>query len=171
MNFISFKEISEVAIKRFADSPLGKMSEGKVFDKPMSEYDKPLSLDSEQMGLIIQNKQDGTRREDEVENDLKNKYPESEGYTILREVYLRDESGNIVKDPVTGEARRIDFVVVDKNGNPIDCIEVTSKTADKTVQSEKEQRIRDNGGNYVKLPDGSLTKIPDNIQTRIERRE
>jgi len=42
MNFTSFKEVSEVAINRFADSPLGKMSEGKVFDKPMSEYDKPL---------------------------------------------------------------------------------------------------------------------------------
>jgi len=44
MNFTSFKEVSEVAINRFADSPLGKMSEGKVFDKPMSEYDKPLGF-------------------------------------------------------------------------------------------------------------------------------
>jgi hypothetical protein len=45
MNIASFKEVSEAANKqRFADSPLGKMSEGKSFDKPMSEYDKPLGI-------------------------------------------------------------------------------------------------------------------------------
>ena len=119
----------------------------------------------------IQNKILGMDREKAVEVELKNKYPEKEGYTILREVYLRDENGNIVKDPETGEARRIDFVVLDKNGNVVDCVEVTSKTADKTSQSAKEQRIRDNGGNYVKLPDGTLAKIPDDVQTRIERRD
>ena len=41
MDITSFKEVSEVAVKKFADSPLGKMSEGRFFDKPMSEYDKP----------------------------------------------------------------------------------------------------------------------------------
>jgi hypothetical protein len=44
MNITSFKEIGEITKKKFADSPLGRMSEGKVFDKPMSEYDRPLGV-------------------------------------------------------------------------------------------------------------------------------
>lgn len=39
-----FTEIREVTVTRFADSPLGKMTEGKSLDKPMSEYDKPLGI-------------------------------------------------------------------------------------------------------------------------------
>lgn len=117
----------------------------------------------------IQNKQDGLRREKEVEEELKEKYPEEEGYEILSEVYLRDENGKIVKDPVTGEARRIDFVVV-KDGKVVDSIEVTSKTADKTDQTAKENRIRENGGNYIKDSNGNLIEIPSSVQTRIERR-
>ena len=121
-------------------------------------------------GKAIQNKIDGLRREDEVEKELREKYPEEEGYEIISEAYLRDENGNIVKDPVTGEARRIDFVVV-KDGKVVDSIEVTSKTADKTGQSAKETRIRENGGNYIRDSNGNLIKIPDNVQTRIERRD
>lgn len=118
----------------------------------------------------IQNKQDGLRREVEVEEELKETYPPEEGYSIEQEVYLRDEDGRIVKDPVTGEARRIDFVVI-KDGEVVDSIEVTSKTADKTSQSAKEERIRDIGGNYIKDSDGNLVEIPANVQTRIERRD
>ena len=120
---------------------------------------------------ILPNKAAGLERERTVEEELKKKYPESEGYTVLSEQYLRDENGNIVKDPVTGEARRIDFVVIDKDGNVVDSVEVTSKTADKTEQTAKENRIRENGGNYVKGPDGQLHRIPDDLHTRIERRD
>jgi len=174
MNLSAFKEIKDVTGARFADSFLGKLTEGKSFDKPISEYDKPLGIEHDnflEKDKPIQNKTDGLRREAEAENELKDKYPESEGYTILKEVYLRDADGNIVKDPLTGEARRLDFVVVDKDGNVVDCIEVTSKTADKTAQEAKESRIKQNGGEYIKMPDGSLTKIPDDVQTRIERRD
>ena len=118
----------------------------------------------------IQNKQDGLRREADVEEELKEKYPPEEGYTIEKEVYLRDKDGNIVRDPITGEARRIDFVVI-KDGVVIDSIEVTSKTADKTEQSAKESRIREAGGNYIKDSNGNLVEIPDSVQTRIERRD
>lgn len=119
---------------------------------------------------LLKNKEDGLRRETEVEKELKEKYPESEGYTIEKEVYLRDKDGNIVKDPVTGEARRIDFVVV-KDGKVVDSIEVTSKTADKTEQSAKEDRIRENGGNYIKDSNGNLVEIPSDVKTHIERRD
>jgi len=44
MNLTSFKEVTEISATRFADSPLGKMTEGKSLDKPMSEYDKPLGI-------------------------------------------------------------------------------------------------------------------------------
>ena len=85
-------------------------------------------------------------------------------------MYLRDQDGNIVKDPETGEARRIDFVVT-KNGKVVDSIEVTSKSADKTEQIAKEQRIRENGGNYIRDSEGTLIEIPKNVNTRIERRD
>lgn len=119
---------------------------------------------------LCKNKEDGMRREKQVESELEEKYPPKEGYLVEAEVYLRDENGKIVKDPETGEARRIDFVVV-KDGKVIDSIEVTSKTADKTAQSGKENRIRNAGGNYIKDGNGNLIEIPKNVQTRIERRD
>jgi hypothetical protein len=136
----------------------------EVFHLP-GEKDNP-SFTSE----LIKNKEDGLRRESEVEDELKKKYPESEGYTIEKEVYLRDKDGNIVRDPVTGEARRIDFVVL-KDGKVVDSIEVTSKTAPKDEQTAKENRIRENGGNYIRDSNGNLVEIPPNVQTRIVRRD
>jgi hypothetical protein len=119
---------------------------------------------------LIKNKEDGIRRENEVEKELSEKYPESEGYKIEKEVYLRDKDGNIVVDPVTGEKRRIDFVVT-KDGKVVDSIEVTSKTANKDEQMGKEKRIREEGGNFIKDSDGNIIEIPENVQTRIERRD
>jgi hypothetical protein len=192
MNF-ALKEVTETAVKRFSECPLGKLAKNKVFDKPMSEYDQPLEItvedvqeadlsienkhhsplettdDVHEINLPIKNKMDGLARENEVRGELEEQYP-SPPHTIISEAYLRDKDGNIVKDPKTGEARRIDFVVV-KDGKVIDSIEVTSKTADKTEQSSKEQRIRARGGNYIKMPDGSLAEIPEGITTHIERRD
>lgn len=119
---------------------------------------------------IIENKAEGCRREKEVEKELREKYPENKGYKIESETYLRDKDGNIVKDDKTGEARRIDFVVI-KDGKVVDSVEVTSKTADKTEQSAKEDRIRENGGNYIKDSNGDLIEIPKDVHTRIERRD
>jgi len=43
MNAATFKDMpKDVSPKKIADCPLGKMADGKAFDKPMSEYDKPL---------------------------------------------------------------------------------------------------------------------------------
>lgn len=44
MIFAPIKEVTEIAVKRFSECPLGKLAENKVFDKPMSEYDKPLAV-------------------------------------------------------------------------------------------------------------------------------
>ena len=119
---------------------------------------------------IIPNTEKGLEREHQVEKELQEKYPESEGYEIVSEAYLRDSEGRIVKDPETGTARRVDFVVT-KDGKVVDSIEVTSETCDKTAQMEKEQRVREAGGNYIETDDGSLAKYPDNLQTRIERKQ
>ena len=117
---------------------------------------------------LIPNKKEGLRREKEAETKLNQKYPESEGYKVESEKYLRDSSGKRVKDPETGKARRIDFIV-EKDGKIVDSIEVTSTTADKTAQIGKETRIRQSGGNYVRMSDKTLVRIPDNLITRIER--
>lgn len=148
-------DIPDDAIKTLAD-----------FKTPQVYYNETET----QKGEPIQNKIDGLRREDEVEEELKKKYPESEGYEVISEAYLRDKDGNIVKDPVSGEARRIDFVVV-KDGKVVDSVEVTSKTADKTEQTAKENRIRENGGNYIRDSNGNLVEIPNHVHTRIERRD
>lgn len=70
---------------------------------------------------------------------------------MLRERYLRDADGKIVRDPKTGEARRIDFVIKDKDGKGT-AVEVTSRTADKRAQLDKEARIRADNGVYVRDP-------------------
>ena len=119
---------------------------------------------------LIKNKEDGNRREDEVKHELNDTYPESQGYTVIPEAYLRDDNGNIVRDPETGEGRRIDFVVV-KDLKVVDSIEVTSRTADKQDQMAKEDRIKDIGGVYIRTPDGQLCKIPSDLDTKIERRD
>lgn len=165
MNMAVFKDVAEATATRFADSPLGKMTEGKSFDKPMSEYDRP-----PEFSQIVENKRNGIKREEEVGTELKEKYPESEGYHVIREAYLRDKDGNIVKDLEANEARRIDFVAV-KDGKVVESLEVTSQTAPKDEQCAKEARIRENKGNYIKLPDGSLAEFPKDTITRIERRD
>lgn len=51
----------------------------------------------------------------------------------------------------------------------MDSVEVTSLTADKTSQMAKEMRIRQLGGNYVRMSDKTLMEIPSNIKTKILR--
>lgn len=170
--------INSLEISSINQSALEKLSEGI---KPAKDNDlwTPVDLKDyrndgcnflEFTESLIKNKEDGLRRESEVESELEEEYPESEGYEIISEAYLRDKDGNIVRDPETGEARRIDFVVI-KDGEVVDSVEVTSKTADKTAQTAKEERIRENGGNYVRTKDGNLVEIPSNVKTRIERKD
>ena len=189
----NFKEVTEAVRNRFADSPLGKQlgemdtkAVDKIDDSSLAVYardvpdedsekrkeqsDNTPETDNPEKNTPIQNKMDGLEREKEVAEELQKKYPPEEGYEIIPEAYLRDKDGNIVRDPETGEARRVDFVVV-KDGKVVDSVEVTSKTADKTEQSAKENRIRETGGNYVRDSAGNLVEMPADVQTRIERRE
>lgn len=164
------KECKEKAAhvrEKLGQNEIADKSDAGKTDETANKND---ASDSPETGKPIQNKIDGLRREAEVEEELEEKYPPEEGYEIISEAYLRDADGNIVKDPETGKARRIDFVVV-KGGKVVDSIEVTSKTADKSDQLAKESRVRDNGGNYIRDNNGNLIKIPSNVQTRVERRD
>ena len=103
-------------------------------------------------------------------DNLEKKYPKEEGYKVQEEQYLRDKDGNIVKDEKTGEARRIDFVVI-KDGKVVKSVEVTSRKAPKQAQSSKEGRIRDQGGNYVKDKEtGEIVPFEKGVKTEIDRR-
>lgn len=174
MNGIEFKDSPTIPAQTLESSPLFQQIKDGKNKRPLSEYDSPIvhteAADVSEVSSPIKNKQDGLEREREVHSELEKKYPPEDGYEIISEAYLRDEEGKIVRDPETGEARRIDFVVV-KDGKVVDSIEVTSKTADKTQQSAKENRIREAGGNYVRDKNGNLVEIPPTVETRIERRD
>nr|WP_282599440.1 RHS repeat-associated core domain-containing protein [Pseudomonas mosselii] len=100
----------------------------------------------------IKNAVDGDRRHQQFNDVIKKKHPNA---TIQSECYLRDANGKSVKDPVTGERRRVDTAVIE-NGQAT-TFEVTSLTADKTDQIQKEQNIRREGGTYIR--DRSTKKL------------
>jgi hypothetical protein len=73
MNMAVFKEITEITVTRFAGSPLGKMTDGKIFDKPIGEYDKPLGIVCEAYkNCPIDNGKDGTENNGSWEGDRGN---------------------------------------------------------------------------------------------------
>lgn len=121
---------------------------------------------NEKAETINHNRIEGRSREENVSRKLSAEYPESKGYSVLKEVYLRDKDGKIARDPETGEARRIDFVVI-KDGQTVKSVEVTSQTASKENQMAKENRIKENGGTYIKDQNGNLVK--HNVDTNVER--
>lgn len=44
MSHTQFNEVNRNELKRFSECPLSKLVKDKFFDKPMSEYDKPLAI-------------------------------------------------------------------------------------------------------------------------------
>lgn len=96
---------------------------------------------------VNENAQNGTRRQEQVQGELQKENP---GKSVQQEQYLRDKDGKIVRDPKTGEARRVDHAVIDAEAKSAKTVETTSETADKTAQVAKEERIREAGGTYVR---------------------
>jgi len=121
------KDIVENVGSRFADSQLGKMSEGKVFSKPMSEYDKPL-------GLIV----DGTEKTKEDDNG--NTYTDENGdllpnteYVLNGNIYRTDENGRIISCESIPKAEKAPRNTVDQD----------------RVGGEDRKRPGDEGGHIV----------------------
>lgn len=117
---------------------------------------------------VIINKQNGLRREHEYKLLLENECPPNDGYEILSEKYLRNSKGEIIRDIKTKEGRRIDYIVV-KDKKVVRSIEVTSPTADKTTQIQKELRIRASQKCYIKNSEGKLIEVPQWLETEIQR--
>jgi hypothetical protein len=107
----------------------------------------------------------GAGRAQRVEEKLESRFGQD---AVQSEQYLRNSDGKIAVDAATGEARRLDFVVV-TNGQARYSIEVTSKTASKTRQLAKEARIRKAGGTFIQ--DRVTGKLIDlkNLPTRTVR--
>jgi len=115
------------------------------------------------------NRENGALREEKALGDIQKEFPESEGFKYHQEAYLRDEQGNIIRDQLSGEARRID-ILVEKEGKIHKSFEVTSESAPKELQLAKEERIRQTGGNFILDRDtGTLIELPKNVTTEIRR--
>ena len=120
---------------------------------------------------IEANRTSGAAREEAVRGELVREHPSEAGYHIESQCYLRDETGKIVVDRETGEGRRIDFAVFNKDGEVVKSVEVTSETADKRAQLAKEERIRDAGGNYVTdRRTSELSPFASGVKTEVVRR-
>jgi hypothetical protein len=97
MNMTSFKEIGEIALKKFADSPLGRMSESKVFDKPMSDYDKPLRLHVAKKDDSLLRKPEGLLNEfRNMNTELANKKHPETGVLFVKKTVI-DSNGNKIE--------------------------------------------------------------------------
>ena len=86
---------------------------------------------------------------------------------------LEDKEGNIVKDPETGEARRIDFTV-SKDGEVVKSIEVTSETARQLTLSklQKKTGLEMQAGTLLKIDLYTvveLVEIPKDTKTEVRR--
>jgi hypothetical protein len=115
---------------------------------------------------VTANKRAGTAREGAIGDELRVQYPDA---SVQSERYLRLRTGERAIDPLTGTARRIDWVVT-KNGVVLDSVEVTSMGASKAAQIAKEMRIRNLGGVYVRdRITRELVSVRD-VTTRITRR-
>jgi RHS repeat-associated protein len=138
-----FRYYDPVISAYVSQDPLGLGAGENVYSYTLNSFGwcDPLGL------ACIKNKVDGTAREQKVQGKLEGKFGKE---NVMKERYLRDSNGKIVRDS-NGSARRVDFVVKGADGKGT-AIEVTSKTADKTKQMMKEENIRDLGGTFVRDP-------------------
>ena len=163
------KEVTEEGAEKVVKEMTEDLSK-KTAKEVADAVDNPEVLDKVEQ--IVKNKMDGIAREEKVLEELLEKHMD-DGAKVIREAYLRDANGNIIKDAVEGTARRIDYVV-SKGGKVIESIEVTSESASKTLQMAKESRILEeawkNGGAFIKDQDtGMLIEFGKEISTMIRR--
>ncbi len=166
------KEAAEVgvekAVKETAETGMEKTAK-EIAEEGTEKLANPEVLD-EMDSQVVKNKLDGIAREEKVLEELLAKHGDD---NVIREALLRDKDGVPIKDLVTGEARRIDFIIK-KGERIIESIEVTSETASKALQSAKELRIleqaKEIGGAFIRDPvTGKLLEFTDDIVTSIRR--
>ena len=151
-------------VSEFTDGTTESMG-SESSDAPLRMKDQPLR--QSRAAQVRANKRRGVVRERQARTELQGRFPEGR---VVPEQYLRDASGEIVKDPKTGKGRRIDFTVIE-GGEVQGLYEVTSETASKSGQMAKEARIRDAGGTFVRDPaSGKLLDVSD-VNTEVMRRQ
>ena len=165
------KEVVEASTEKMAreaaESSVQKAVKETVEDVAEKAV-KPETL--EKISPVVRNKLDGVAREEKVLSELLQKYKRED---VIREALVRDAKGMPIKDIVTGEARKLDFVI--KSGDKVTrAIEVTSESASKVFQIAKEVRIREAaeqiGGAFIKDPiTGKLISLGKDVATEIWR--
>ncbi|HEY2033150.1 MAG TPA: RHS repeat-associated core domain-containing protein [Rhizomicrobium sp.] len=131
-----------------------------------AEAGEALKFESEffkEEALVTRNAAEGVRREAITTKQLKAENPNA---SVQNQHYLRDANGKIVKDPITDTGRRVDHAVIE--GGKARTFETTGPNVNKVRQLEKEQRIRDNGGTYVR--DRNTNKLcPVDAISKVQR--
>lgn len=111
----------------------------------------------EQVRQLRKNQRDGARRETVVNAWLKVRHPLSR---IQTQRTLVNKNGLPIVDRVTGETRRFDAAIIGPTGRVVRLVEVTSRTASKTEQEAKTQRILKHGKAFiVDADDGKLRRV------------
>ena len=166
----SLKETTETAVKETPVKSVLPEIENSSLETLKAQNEIELNTIKESKTTQIEiNRENGALREEKAFGDIQKEFPESEGFKYHQEAYLRDEQGNIIKDELSGEARRVD-IMVEKDGMISKSYEITSETAPKDLQIAKEERIRQNGGNFILDRDtGKLIELPKNVTTEIRR--
>jgi len=166
----SFKESGETALKETPVKSIMPEIENSSLETLKAQNEVELnSIKEAKISQIELNRENGALREENALTDLQKEFPETDGFKHHQEAYLRNEQGDIVKDRLTGEARRVD-IMVEKDGIICKSYEITSETAPKELQIAKEERIRQSGGSFILDRDtGKLIELPKNVTTEIRR--
>ncbi len=120
---------------------------------------------STKVARMLANASDGAKRQTDVAADLAKANP---GARVQTERYLCDSNGKSVRDPVTNERRRVDVAVI--QDGKAKTYEATSQTAPKVFQMDKEQRIRDIGGTFIRDKE-TRAIIPTEGKSELIRRD
>jgi hypothetical protein len=150
MNF-AFREIPEVTEKRFDICPLAKMTDGKTFDKPMEEYDRPLPQyandargeKADDNGIDVQTTLGGDNSLNELPNEVE-------------EVYVYDDKGSVVKKQEDAIQDALDAGVDDLS--PIEKGNFGEMCTDKD--------LREKG--YDRISQDTVTDISESTHTGID---
>jgi len=117
--------------------------------------------------ILKKNVETGAQRAAKTAEELAAENP---GKVVQQERTLRDANGNKVVDPVTGEARRVDHAVIDRDANSAKTYETTGDNVDKRLQIRKEERIRKEGGTFVR-DKGTGKLIPTEGVSEVRRQK
>ena len=111
---------------------------------------KKLSTLAKRQKQVKINSIKGTKREKIVQAELEQEHGIG---NVLQQRTILDKNGKKIKHHKTGTGRRLDHVVLDKQGNAIQRVETTSLTAPKSKQLRKERDIMASQDTYIRHPE------------------